>query len=1040
MTVLFVDMRGSMDLSERLQAEAWHGILDRYFSILCAGVQRFEGTVAQFTGDGIMALFGAPIAHEDHARLACHAAVHLAEELERYGALLEREHGLEFAARIGLNSGEVVLGSIGDDLVVEYTALGHSVGLAQRMESLAEPGSAYLTDRTAALVSGYFELEEVGRLDVRGHHDPVRVYRLLGPGPALTALDVARARGLSRLVGRERELEILDSTLGRTLRGDGQVLGIVAEPGVGKSRLVFEFAQSCRARGIAVYKGHALPHGRAVGMLPVLELLRGYFGLGDSDPDEPAREKIAATLAALDEDFDRELPLIFDFLGVTDPAEPHPAVDPEARRRRVVRTLERLVRAQARRAPTVLVVEDLHWLDPGSRPFLEALAGAAPGTRTLFLATFRPEYEPEWPSQDHRQRLELEPLGSGPSAELLRHLLGDDPTLSALTGLIGERAEGNPFFIEEVVRDLAESGRLEGGRGAYRLGASTGEIAIPATVEAILAARIDRLPDREKAVLQTASVVGKRDFPLAVLRRVAGLSEGELRAALGSLIDAEFLRREPDGAEVEYAFEHPLTHEVAYRSQLTPRRAGLHAAAAAAIEALYPEKLDERAALLAYHSEEAGETLAAARWHARAAEWAGINDQREAIRHWRRVRALTAELPESESADLADLGRAARVWLLDLGWRAGMSEREADEIFEEGKLLAERSGVRTGLPYLLLPYGMIRAQLGHLDEFLELRDEAQRLADAARDRGARLAARAGLMYGSLLTGRLAEAVQAAREAIDLVGDNPAVGVGAGVRSFGAVPFFAQFRGFLLGITGDLEQGGRTLERGVEIARDRGDLELVAWGRVLQVWSMRYSGAAERASDIAREAVEIGERTGGTITRATARLAEGIAHLLNEDWSRAVEALERSLAIAKKGGAGTEYAPWMLTYLAEALLGGGQPGLARARAEEAAEIAGEATMLLFELEAQLTLGRALLGGNGAAARPAASRALGRALELVDETAAKSAEPLIRVELARLARESGEEARCEGELRMARRLFTEVGAAGHLARLDSAPVTP
>ena len=656
-TVLFADVKGSMDLQEGIDPEAWHRIMDRFFVILTDGVHRFEGTINQYTGDGIMALFGAPIAHEDHAQRACYAALHLRDELRRYADELRVTQGLNFSVRMGLNSGEVVVGKIGDDLRMDYTAQGHTVGLAARMEQLAEPGKVLLTEHTAQLISGFFALRDLGPSTVKGVSAPLRLYELEGVGRLRTRFDVARARGLSRFVGRADEMTTLEAALAQAIQGQGRVVGVVAEAGTGKSRLCFEFVERCRARGLVVNEAHAVAHGKSIPFLPVLEMLRHIFDISEQEADRTAREKIAGRLLLLARDFEDALPFLFDFLGIPDPERPVPRMNPDERQRRLFGILRRLVHARSQREPVVMLIEDLHWIDAASEMFLERLVESVSGTRTLLLVNFRPEYHAGWMQKSYYQQLPLLPLGREAVTELLRDLLGADAAMTQLKQLIEERTGGNPFFIEEVVRALFDQGTLvreAGATGRVVLARPVDEIQIPTTVQAVLAARIDRLPEREKQVLQTAAVIGKV-FAEPVLRRVAELPEPELAAALRGLVAAEFLDERALYPEAEYAFRHPLTQEMAYRSQLGERRARVHAAVARVIAELYAGKLDERAALLAHHWEAAGDALEAARWSRRAAEWVGLSNFPEALRHWRKVRALIEGLPES--AETRELGR-----------------------------------------------------------------------------------------------------------------------------------------------------------------------------------------------------------------------------------------------------------------------------------------------------------------------------------------------------------------------------------------------
>jgi class 3 adenylate cyclase len=381
-TVLFADVKGSMDLAEQVDPEEWHKILDRFFTILTDGVHRFDGTINQYTGDGIMALFGAPISHEDHAQRACYAALHLQQELRRYADEIRLEHGLGFPVRMGLNSGEVVVGKIGDDLRMDYTAQGHTVGLASRMEQMADSGKAFLTGHTAKLVSGYFQLRDLGETRIKGLSDLLHVFELEGVGRMRTRLDVSHARGFSRFVGRQDEMAALEAALARAIAGSAQVVGIVGEPGVGKSRLCFEFLERCRARGIPVYSGHGVPHGKLIPFLPVLEVLRDYFAIKEGDSDETVRDKIAGRSLRLDRELDDALPFLYEFLGVADPQHPAPQMEPEARQRKIFAFLRRLAHANSERGAGVLLLEDLHWFDSASEAFVENEIEASPGLAT----------------------------------------------------------------------------------------------------------------------------------------------------------------------------------------------------------------------------------------------------------------------------------------------------------------------------------------------------------------------------------------------------------------------------------------------------------------------------------------------------------------------------------------------------------------------------------------------------------------------------------------------------------------------------------
>jgi class 3 adenylate cyclase len=605
-TVLFADVVGSMALAERLGPEDWRRILDRCCAILCEAIHRFEGMVHEFTGDGLMALFGAPLAQEDHAARACHAALRLRAELAGLSAELRRGRGLHFAVRIGLNSGEVVTGAIGDELTLQYTAIGHTVGLAERVESLAGPNSAFLSADTAELVEGYFDLRDRGRREVQGVSDPVRVYELAGLGPRRTPLEVSRARGLSRFVGREAEMAVLQSALSEATEGSGRVVGVIGEAGIGKSRLCYEFTEGCRRDGIQVLGAQCTTRGARQPLHLLRELVRRVFGITDWDSGRAVREKVVGSALLLDPQVERAVPAILELLGIENDGLSARPPGPEPGRRRLFEALNHVLLGGPSTGPRVILIEELRWIDPESEAFVKALVGALSSTPTLLVAAFRPEYDGAWLRTSYYRDLPLTPLDQGAIDALLCDLLGTDPSLEALGALISERVEGNPFFVEELIRSLVESGDLEGERGAVQMVGPAEEMAVPASVQAVLAARIDRLSERDKSVLQTAAVIGDR-FTDRLLRRVAGRREDELRAALRALVAADLLVAPPSQAAGGYAFKHHLVQEVAFHSQLAERRKVIHAALARALQDLYPERLDELAAVISHHLEAAGE-------------------------------------------------------------------------------------------------------------------------------------------------------------------------------------------------------------------------------------------------------------------------------------------------------------------------------------------------------------------------------------------------------------------------------------------------
>ena len=1030
-TVLFADVQGSMDLAETVDAEQWHHILDRFFAILSEGIHRFEGTINQFTGDGVMALFGAPIAHEDHALRACRAALALSEDLARYATELRRTRGLNFSVRMGLNSGEVVVGKIGDDLRMDYTAQGRSVGLAARMQQLAPPDRTYLTEATAKLVAGYFELGDLGEFTIKGVREPVRVYDLRGVGLMRTRLDVSRARGFSRFVGREAESRLLADALERALGGEGGVVALVADAGVGKSRLTHEITESARARGAAVHVARAVPHGREVPLLPVHELLRSYFAINERDADAEARRKIAGTLILLDPALRDELPLVFEFMGIPDPDRPGPRLDPEARSRAIFSLVRRVVAARSRREPAVLVFEDLHWIDDASEAFLANLAPAIAGTRTLVAVNFRPEYRAAWLEESSARVVPLAPLAEAATAELLADLLGADPSVRELAPRIAARTGGNPFFVEEVVQSLAESGCLGGARGAYRVIRETSDLAIPTTVHGVLASRIDRLSDAEKDLVQQAAVIGK-EVPLPVLVHVSGRSALEVEGTLRRLVSARFVYEQSFFPETVYAFQHPLTQEVAYHSQLSERRAKTHGAVARALEAADPERVDLIAGLVAHHWEAAGEPLEAARWTRRAAEWEEERNLAEAVRHWKKVRDLCARLPETP--ETMQLGLLSRAGIIGLGIWHGDPENETAALFEQGRDIARRLGDVRALALLEAAYSGALSSAGDVDAALRHSLEGARLAELSGDEGVRLSLRAPLVYAHEIAGDIVEALRLTEDALA----HPPKDLKLGVSSLGFSPyvFLVLFRGEMLTHLGRLPEARESLERALALAEELDELEIQSIGHGFFGYFARCHGDPELARRHVPEALRISERMGSALARSFAYRGLGGLHLMEGRFEESIAMFEKSLEIARASRTVLWAEPYTLSDLAECHLALGRNEQALEMAESALALATRLRSKGCESHAQLALARVALAVEREDATQRAERLAAESESRIIAMGAITYLPNVSLVRAEVARLRGDAAAARRELEAAYRRFAAMGADGYVRTVGDA----
>ncbi len=937
-TVLFADVKSSMELAEQLDPEQWSAIMKRFFAILSEGVERFEGYVDKFTGDGIMALFGAPIAHEDHARRACYAALHLQDTIRSYATELRLHHGLNFSARIGLNSGEVIVGKIGDDLRMDYTAQGHTVGLAARMEQIAEPGKIYLTAHTAHELQGYFALADLGEIKIKGVNGAVHVHELQGLGQARTRIDVSKSRGFSRFVGRGDEMQMLEAALARTAEGNGQIVGIVGEAGLGKSRLCYEFLERCRARGLMAQETAGVAHGKAIPFLPMLRLFRAFFGIADHDNGETAREKIAGRLLLLDERLRESLPQVFAFMGVADPEQPAPRIDPEARQRQLFDIVRRVNQIRGQKETTVTLLEDLHWFDGGSEALLEPLFDATAGARRLFVVNFRPEYRAPWMSRSNYHQIPLGPLPAEAIGEMLDALLGRDPSLGGLGAAIWARAAGNPFFVEEIVQSLIESGKLQGSKGAYRLVTPVEKLEIPSSVHALIAARIDRLAQREKDVLQTAAVIG-REFDEPTLAAVVEQEAPQLREALQMLKDAEFVHEQALYPVAEYRFKHPLTHEVALGSQLQERRRRLHAAVARVIEAAHTGDDDDHAALLAHHWEDAADPGQAVRWHARAADWAGVRDLVAGVRHWIKVRELGRSLDDDGGKALRL--RACGTIMAQGSWRLGMSDHEVRDYLDEARALAHALGTPSALSVPLAGLAARSLFAGRAAKALELAAEAKDMLD---DR-AELEVRVGVEIACSSCAAYASGLRQAQDAIDrvirLCDGN--LRVGHKLIGYSALTWADFQRGWVLAQAGRFDECWPLLERALRIARERGEQELLGWTLSMACGCAYWASGASRApvADLRKaaiEATEIADNVGSRFSQIGASEYLGVALFLGGDHDACVERLTEALVQARAERIGLQSEGMFLAVVADALRARGDAEGAVAKAREGIAVA------------------------------------------------------------------------------------------------------
>jgi class 3 adenylate cyclase len=844
-TVLFADVVRSMDIAATLGAERLREIMAELVTRAAAVVQRYGGTVDKFTGDGIMAVFGAPVALEDHALRACLAALGIQEDISRLAADVQRRDGVDLQLRVGLNSGQVIAGEIGS-AALGYTAVGAQVGMAQRMESVAPPGAVMLSDSTARLVEGTAVLGEPELVRIKGAEDAVPARRLLSVAAQRTGVAV------STLVGRDWELTTLTAMLDRASGGRGSVVSAVGPPGIGKTRLIAEAVALAKSRGVEVFSTFGESHATDIPFHVVARLLGGVGQLSARVPDADPQDLL----------------LLDDLLGIADPEVELPKIDPDARRRR----LTALINAAqlARTEPAVFVVEDAHWIDEVSESMIADFLAVVPQTPSLVLITYRPEYHGALARVPGAQTITLAPLSEAETARLVAELLGPDPSVGQIGEMIAERAAGNPFFAEEITRDLAERRVLVGDRGSYACHTDAADVSVPATLQATIAARIDRLGPGAKHALAAAAVIGAR-FNRDLLATLG------VDPVVDELIAAELVDQVRFTPHAEYAFRHPLVRAVAYESQLKSDRARLHRMLAVAIESREPELADQNAALIAEHLEAAGDLHAAYGWHMRAATWATNRDISAARLSWERAQKIADDLPADDPNRLT-MRIAPRSMLCGIAFRT--QSKVAGQHLEELRKLCAEAGDNAALAIGMAGLVGDHAFRDRMREASQLASEAWDIAESIGDPTLTVGVAPLTIYGKFENAEWSDMLRWSQAAIDLADGDPVKGnfnIGSPLAVATASRGIARCQ---LGRPGWREDMWEGLAMARRIAEPMCHATVVAW-----VYNLGIPCGVVTADDAAMreiaDALQNAERSGDDLATTVNRMTLGNALLHRE---------------------------------------------------------------------------------------------------------------------------------------------------------------
>ncbi|MBI1958496.1 MAG: AAA family ATPase, partial [Candidatus Rokubacteria bacterium] len=1001
-------------LAARAPEEA-RGILDPALERMLEAVHRDEVTLNQVMGVGFLALFGAPLAHEDHAVRACYAALRMQETVGWYAEELRRTQGLDVQIRVGLNSGAVVVRSIGSDLHMDYTAVGQTTHLAARMEQLARPGTTLMTASTLWLAEGYVEVRPLGPVPVKGLAEAIQVYEVERAGPARSRLQAAAARGLSPFVGRDRELGTLRQSLDRAQAGHGQIVAVVGEPGVGKSRLFREFTRSHRVRGWLILEGSAVSYARLTSYDAVVELLRGYFQVGQRDDARTIREKVTGKLLTLDETLKAALPAFLALLDVPVEDSEWQTPDPALRRQRTLDAVTRLLLRESQVQPLVLVFENLHWIDGETQACLDHLVEALPAARILILANYRPEYAHAWGARSCYTQLRLDPLPPVTAGALLRTLLGGDASLEPVTRFVIERTEGNPFFIEECVRMLIETQVLAGEHGAHRLAGELPSVAVPATVQAVIASRIDRLAPEEKRLLQAAAAIGK-DVPLALLRAVAELPEEALDESLARLQAGEFLYETGGYPDPEYTFNHTLTHDVAYGTLLQDRRRALHVEILRALERLHPDRRTELAEVLAEHAFR-GEAWNEAVAHLRraGAKATARSANVEAVAYLERALAALGKLAESEEvrAQGIDVRLELRPPLLQLGHlqRVLAVSQQAENI---AKLIGDQARLARVYSYLI-NYHYLK---GEPDMAIAYGERCLTIGEAGEDAALQALARGYMGYSYHAQGRYREAEAVLARNLEKLEAMRAAGAAEAQTT---IPYVSSsgWLAFTLAELGDFDQA-RTYadmaERAAEAAR-HAYAQAIAWTLGGLVALTR--GHLDRALHLLEKSLDTCQSAELTVWQPIPSSLLGLTEVLLGRHDEGLRLLEDGVARSEAVGVKAYLALWTVQ-LGEGLVAAGQASRALAVAETALNLAIAHKERGHQARALRLLGEIALVGDPPDL-PRAERDLDQAMALAAELGMRPLVGRIEFGLGQLHLKKGSRAQAEDHLIAALALF-------------------
>jgi len=886
-TVMFCDMAGFTALIDSIGPEIGYSIMDQIYEILIHNVHEYQGTVNEMTGDGIMALFGAPIALEDAPQRAIRSSLAIHRAMAKFSEKVEQKEISTIKMRVGINTGPVVVGTLGNDLRVEFKAVGDTVNLASRIESLAEPGSTYVAEDTFKLTEGFFRFEAIGKKIVKGKKEPILIYRVIASSSSRTRFDVSAERGLAPLVGRERELEILMDGFKMAKEGRGQAFSIVSEAGVGKSRLLYEFRKKLSSEDVMFLEGRCLSFSGGVAYHPIIDILKANLDIAEGDKDSTIKEKAIKGLKILDIDETTILPYLLELLSVKDSGFDKIKMSPDATKDRIMEMIKLFTLKGSKIRPVITAYEDLHWADKSSEEVLRLILESIPGARVLMIFTYRPEFVHTWGGKSYHNQMNLNRLSNRESLELVKNLLGTEKIDIELEDLILEKTEGVPYFIEEFVKSLNDLKMVERKHNTCCLAKNMEDVTIPSTIQGVIMARVDALPEAAKGILQTGSVI-EREFTYELIKHVTNISEKELLSCLSVLKDSELLYERGIFPESTYIFKHALTRDVVYESILTNKRKNLHEKIGNAVEELYANRIEQKYELLAHHYGNAECWDKAVSYARLAAEKAHkLSQFQQAIQFYDRATDWLLKLPESKTQmeNLVDIR-------LEICWSnigLGQFDKVA-EIALKAETAAKTLGDRTRLGIAYLGIGTAYVYRGNFEKTEHYAKQAIKYLEGTREE--RSLAIANLVLGACYIGQglWCKSEPCFSNTIKIYEE---LGLKSEyVMGWNALPYtiVCGQLGYNLATMGKVQEGKELFERGYtsdleQVSNLTTKMAYCSWqGLFISLVGEDYFGAASKLDEL----VDLAERSGSPFMMLAFNAAKANVLLGKQDYEKVLK--------------------------------------------------------------------------------------------------------------------------------------------------------